>query len=261
MKLGQEAAEEISKTFVKPIKLEFEKVYCPYLLMAKKKYAGLLYTNPEHHDKIDAKGIETVRRDCCGIVRKVMGEALDKILIDKDDRAAVMLVKGVVSDLLQDRIDMSQLIITKELGKKTQGQQDEEELKSKKNNKNKTESKNIYNSKAPHVMLADKMRERDPATAPNIGDRVPFVIIKAHKNAKVYERAEDPLYVLANNLEIDYTYYLDHQLKKPLIRLFDPILKDPNKDLFTGEHTRNIYKSKIQPKKGVFSNFLTIKKT
>lgn len=64
MELGKEAAEEISKTFIKPIKLEFEKVYCPYLLISKKKYAGLLYTNPKKHDKIDAKGIETVRRDC-----------------------------------------------------------------------------------------------------------------------------------------------------------------------------------------------------
>ena len=64
MKYGKEAAEEISKTFIKPIKLEFEKVYCPYLLVSKKKYAGLLYTNPDKHDKIDAKGIETVRRDC-----------------------------------------------------------------------------------------------------------------------------------------------------------------------------------------------------
>lgn len=63
MKLGKEAAELISKTFIKPIKLEFEKVYCPYLLMAKKKYVGLLYTNPEKYDKIDAKGIEIVRRD------------------------------------------------------------------------------------------------------------------------------------------------------------------------------------------------------
>lgn len=64
MRLGKEAAGNISLTFIKPIKLEFEKVYCPYLLMAKKKYAGLLYTKPDKHDKIDAKGIETVRRDC-----------------------------------------------------------------------------------------------------------------------------------------------------------------------------------------------------
>ena len=32
-----------------------------------------------------------------------------------------------------------------------------------------------------HVELAKKMRKRDPATAPNVGDRVPYVIIKAAK--------------------------------------------------------------------------------
>eukprot|EP00971_Amphidinium_carterae_P313515 6230704-Amphidinium_carterae.1 len=36
MDLGNEAADMVSKTFLKPIKLEFEKVYCPYLLMNKK---------------------------------------------------------------------------------------------------------------------------------------------------------------------------------------------------------------------------------
>ena len=35
--------------------------------------------------------------------------------------------------------------------------------------------------KSAHVELAEKMRKRDPATAPTIGDRVPFVIIKAAK--------------------------------------------------------------------------------
>jgi DNA polymerase delta subunit 1 len=37
MKLGAEAAERVSKEFVKPIKLEFEKVYYPFLLMNKKR--------------------------------------------------------------------------------------------------------------------------------------------------------------------------------------------------------------------------------
>jgi DNA polymerase delta subunit 1 len=36
----QEAAEYVSEKFVKPIKLEFEKVYHPYLLINKKRYAG-----------------------------------------------------------------------------------------------------------------------------------------------------------------------------------------------------------------------------
>ena len=31
--------------------------------MNKKRYAGLYWTNPDKHDKMDTKGIETVRRD------------------------------------------------------------------------------------------------------------------------------------------------------------------------------------------------------
>ena len=189
MQLGKEAAEFISKTFVSPIKLEFEKVYCPYLLMAKKKYVGMLYTNPEKFDKMDAKGIEIVRRDCCGIVRDVMKDVLDKILIDRNTDAAIEVVKGVVSDLLQNKIDMSHLIITKELGKKTQGQEEEEQkANKKKGTKTKSDTKNSYQSKMPHVMLADRMRKRDPDSAPKVGDRVQYVIIKGPKGAKIYEK-------------------------------------------------------------------------
>ena len=72
MKLGKEAAEYVSRTFRHPIKLEFEKVYHPYLLMSKKRYAGMFWTNPETPDKIDAKGIETVRRDNCEFVQHIV---------------------------------------------------------------------------------------------------------------------------------------------------------------------------------------------
>ena len=73
MKLGQEAADYVSSKFVSPIKLEFEKVYFPYLLINKKRYAGLYWTNTEKHDKMDSKGTETVRRDNCRLVQRVQG--------------------------------------------------------------------------------------------------------------------------------------------------------------------------------------------
>uniref|UniRef100_A0A2C9M9B8 DNA polymerase n=1 Tax=Biomphalaria glabrata TaxID=6526 RepID=A0A2C9M9B8_BIOGL len=82
MKLGKEAAEFISTKFVSPIKLEFEKVYFPYLLINKKRYAGLFWTNPKKHDKMDCKGIETVRRDNAPIVAHLINTCLKLLLIE-----------------------------------------------------------------------------------------------------------------------------------------------------------------------------------
>lgn len=72
------------------------------------------------------------------------------------------------------------------------------------------------------------MRKRDPGSAPALGDRVAYVIVKSSKGAAAYEKAEDPIYVLEHNLPIDTQYYLDNQLSKPLMRLFEPLLKHPN---------------------------------
>ena len=79
----------MTKIFPLPIKLEFEKVYFPYLLMNKKRYAGLLWTRPEKYDKMDTKGLETVRRDNCLLVRRVIDTCLRKILIDRDVQGAI----------------------------------------------------------------------------------------------------------------------------------------------------------------------------
>ena len=61
-------------------------------------------------------------------------------------------------------------------------------------------------------------------SAPAMGDRVAFVIIKGTKDARAYEKSEDPLYVLDNNIPIDTKYYLEQQLAKPLMRIFEPIM-------------------------------------
>ncbi|PNW88124.1 hypothetical protein CHLRE_01g015250v5 [Chlamydomonas reinhardtii] len=217
MELGREAAAVVSKAFPPPVKLEFEKVYYPYLLMNKKRYAGLLWTRPETHDKMDSKGIETVRRDNCLLVRNVVTTCLERILIGKDVQGAVGYVKGVIADLLMNKIDLSLLVISKGL----------------------TQDADEYEGKIAHVELAKKMRKRDPATAPAVGDRVPYVIIKAAKGAKAWEKAEDPIYALEHSLPIDVQHYLEHHLSQPLLRIFEPVMKNP-KELLCGDHTRCI---------------------
>lgn len=68
--------------------------------------------------------------------------------------------------MLCNRIDISQLVITKEL------------------------TKNEYAAKQAHVELAKKMAKRDKGTAPKLGDRVPYVLTTGTKGAPAYMRAE-----------------------------------------------------------------------
>ena len=239
MKLGQEAAEFVSEKFTKPIKLEFEKVYHPYLLINKKRYAGLYFTKPEKHDKMDCKGIETVRRDNCPLVARLMNECLQKILIDRNPNGAMEYAKQVISDLLCNRVDISQLVITKEL----------------------TKTDKDYTAKQAHVELAHKMRKRDAGSAPKLGDRVPYVIIAAAKGTPAYAKAEDPIYVLENNVPIDAQYYLTNMLSKPLLRIFEPILGETKAEstLLRGEHT--LTKTVVTSKVGALTAFTKKKET
>ena len=66
--------------------------------------------------------------------------------------------------------------------------------------------------------------------------RVPYVIIKGVKGAAAYEKAEDPIYVLENNIPIDSKYYLENQLSKPLMRIFEPIMGDKCSTLLCKTH-------------------------
>lgn len=247
--LAIEAAEKCSAIFPDPILLEFEKVYYPYLLMNKKRYAGLMWTEKDKYDYMDTKGLETVRRDNCALVRDVIQTSLDKIIIERNVPGAIDYVKSQIADLLQNKMDISQLVITKSLNKGAEyalglGGKEED-----------------YKVKQAHVELAARMRKRDAGSAPQMGDRVPYVIITGAKGAATYEKSEDPIYVLENNIPIDTKWYLSNQLSKPLTRIFEPIIDNVEKSLLKGEHTRKIFIPTPTAKKGSLMSFAQKKAT
>lgn len=164
MKLGKDAAQYVTSNFIRPISLEFEKCYFPYLLINKKRYAGLYWTRTDQYDKLDTKGLETVRRDNCRLVQTVVDKCLRQILIDRDIEGAKEYAKSVIADLLQNRIDLSQLVISKALSKT--GEE--------------------YAGKQAHVELAEKMKKRDAGSAPSLGDRVAYVIVKSAKGINIF---------------------------------------------------------------------------
>lgn len=60
---------------------------------------------------------------------------------------------------------------------------------------------------------------------------MPYVLCAAAKNTPAYMKAEDPIYVLENSIPIDSAYYLENQLSKPLLRIFEPILGEKAESL------------------------------
>jgi DNA polymerase delta subunit 1 len=233
MEFGKKAAHFVSERFTKPISLEFEKVYFPYLLISKKRYAGLFWTREDKYDKMDAKGLETVRRDNCLLVKRVIDTCLRGILIERNIDAAVAYCKDTIRDLLRNRLDISMLVITKALSK----------------------SEKEYKGKQAHVELNKKIEKRGDGTGYHLGDRIPYVIRSGVRGSTASERAEDPIFALENNIPLDTQYYID-MLSRPLMRIFKPILQNPAAELFQGDHMKDV--SIPTPKTGAIMGFTRV---
>ena len=237
--LGNEAADRITETFKRPIELEFEKCYSPYLLFSKKRYAGLMYTRPDKPDYIDAKGIQLVRRDNAPFVKDISKTVLHKIMYDRDILGSMDLVQDRARDLLEGRIPVDQLIVSKSL------------------------RKDYSNDKQPHLTVASKIEMRNPGSGPKCGERVPYLIMNTGNNKDLlYQRAEDPTYVMENSLDhkVDRLYYLEHGLVSPLESFFD-LFVDKSKEAIFGDIIRKYQNQRKGEQNGsVITSFFRTKK-
>ncbi len=198
--LGEQAAEQCTKLFKAPNDLELEKVYCPYFLDSKKRYAAKMYEKKGDSvvfKKIDVKGLQVVRRDSCPFVRETLKKLLEMVLESSDPTPVIEAAREAARNLMQGKVPMEKLLMSKQLAAE-------------------------YKVPTPHVAVRDKIRARAPGSEPQQGDRVPFVIIKG--DGKMYEKAEDPVWVKEKNLSIDFQYYFTNQFKKPVQDLLEPLV-------------------------------------
>ena len=82
--IGNAIAKEITKQHPYPIELKFEKVYCPSILMAKKRYIGYRFDKPNSKPYLEGKGLEIVRRDGCQALVKIMNKCIDQLFKTKN---------------------------------------------------------------------------------------------------------------------------------------------------------------------------------
>lgn len=97
----------------------------------------------------------------------------------------------------------------------------------------------------PHVKMAWKLTQRDPASAPRAGDRVPYVLLRSTTKGKC-DSVEDPQYAIEHKLPVDWVSYLDHQLRVPLDSVIDFITDG---DIYSGPkkklHTKDVAKEAL----------------
>ncbi len=227
--LCTEAAGAISKQLKRPHNLEFEKVICPMILCAKKKYVGFYYTDKSPEYTIKYMGIVLKRRDNAPIVKHVFGEAIEILLKENDVKKAIRFIQEACTKILQGGYGMDKFIMSKTL------------------------KDNYANPEGiAHKVLADRMGERDPGNKPQINDRIPFVYVEhdvaikclkeKKKNVLQGDKIEHPDYIVKNNLPIDYLHYITNQIMNPVCQVFDLVINNSEdvifKDIIKKEETR-----------------------
>tara|TARA_B100000405_G_scaffold295120_2_gene248839 strand:- start:3911 stop:6643 length:2733 start_codon:yes stop_codon:yes gene_type:complete len=225
--LGERAAEECSALFKKPNNLELEKVYHPYFLYSKKRYAAKLWTKGKddqmHMDYVDVKGLQLVRRDNTPHVRECMRELLDVVLDAPDTGPPRDLARKRATQLLAGEVPHEKLILSQSLS-------DSYKVKGDSVSINGPDSALISQA---HVQVVLKMRERKPGSEPQSGDRVPYLLTcTGDHRAKAFEKSEDPKYVEEHKIPVDYHYYFVNKFLRPVCDLLDPLFENVRQDIF-----------------------------
>lgn len=201
-KIGNEIAEAVTKTNPRPVKLKFEKVYHPCVLLAKKRYVGFKYESPQQQEpEFDAKGIETVRRDGTPAEQKLEEKAL-KILFRSQDLSEVkQYFQEQCAKLMAGKVSVQDFLFAKEVKLGT------------------------YSDKGPPppgALIATRRMLNDPRTEPQYGERVPYVVITGAPGARLIDRCVDPEVLLKDNsIELDAEYYISKNWIPPLERIFN----------------------------------------
>lgn len=222
LRISPSMADHITQhLFKKPIKLSFEKILNPLMLVCKKRYYGKSGTS------MLFKGIEVVRKTSCGFVKKTVLEIIDLLFNDKEVmNGAVELSNMTLETVKQNgvpqgleklikllcdsrdnlhynKVDLDMLTLSAVLSRDVSAYK----------------QSNLCHL---HVIKKRIMRREE---LPNVGDRIGYLLVAppdGAKNTPLYELAEDPTYVKINNIPIHEDKYFD-QLLKAVINAISPI--------------------------------------
>jgi len=233
-KVGQEVKREVNKRY-KLLEIEMDGCYRSMLLLKKKKYAAVVVEPSRTHpgkfeERIEKKGLDTVRRDWCKLAKDVGDICLNEIFKKRAVEDTVEKIHDALrkarTDMVNNQVNLESYIVTKQLTKSPRDYPD-------------------ANSQ-PHVKVALRRIEQGKQDGVNAGETVPYIICcevkpedekdmtndaiaNGHASSKsggkgLAERAFHPEELQENpNLRVDLHYYLTQQLHPVISRLCAPI--------------------------------------
>lgn len=200
--IGNEIAKAITDMNPRPVKLKFEKVYHPCVLLAKKRYVGYKYESRDQvKPEFDAKGIETVRRDGTPAEQKIEEKAL-KLLFETADLSQVKAYfQSQCDKIMRGQVSVQDFCFAREV------------------------RLGSYSDKGPPppgALISTRRMLEDARAEPQYGERVPYVVISGAPGARLIDRCVAPEDLLASDhCTLDAEYYITKNLIPPLERIFN----------------------------------------
>lgn len=135
------------------MELKFEKVYFPCVTLAKKRYCGYKMEKLTDSPILDAKGIETIRRDTVDAVQKIMEKCLRLLFVKKDLSEVKDYLCRQWTKIIQGDVDFKDFIFAKEV------------------------KYGNYRSMPPGAIVVERKLMSDPGALPRYKERVPYVVV------------------------------------------------------------------------------------
>uniref|UniRef100_A0A8C7UBM9 DNA polymerase zeta catalytic subunit n=1 Tax=Oncorhynchus mykiss TaxID=8022 RepID=A0A8C7UBM9_ONCMY len=236
--IGNEIAEAVTATNPKPVELKFEKVYLPCVLQTKKRYVGYMYKSLDQKDPVfHAKGIETVHRDGCPAVSKILERSIKLLFETRDISLVKQFVQRQCGKVLEAKASMQDLTFAKEYrgsGSYRPG------------------------TCVPALELTRRMMAYDRRLEPRAGERVPYVIVYGRPGVPLIQLVRRPLEVLQDpSLRLNATYYITKQILPPLQRIFQLIGVDVLSWYQEIPRVQKASCSTVAERKGTISQYFT----
>ncbi|PKI85068.1 DNA-directed DNA polymerase [Malassezia vespertilionis] len=202
--IGHAISDAVTRLNPEPVKLNFEKVYHPCILVAKKRYVGYKFESiVQPLPVLDVKGLEMIRRDG-NLALQRMQEACVRILFDTKDISAVKrYCQRQWENIYAGKVSPLHLITAKQV---------------------RLGSYRSHAQLPPGAALAAREMLHDTNCVPHQGERIPFLIRHGPPGAKLNDLAVNPRAVLDDpTFVLHADYYIRRMIVPALARLFNLI--------------------------------------